>query len=175
MKIERWDTKEIIFELECGTWKDLIESAITAKVSLYKADLMSADLRSANLMSADLRSANLMSADLRYANLMSADLRSANLMSADLRSANLMSANLMSADLRSAVGNLKEVKSIQLDTYLISFEFTDNKLNIGCQTHTFEEWKDFTDEEIEEMDVNALIWWKKWKDFIFQAIELSRD
>jgi len=156
MKIERWDTGEIIFELECSSWSDLVRGAIKAKVSLYRANLSSADLSSTDLRYADLRYADLSSADLRYA---------------DLRYADLRYADLSSADLRYAVGNMVEVKSIQIDTYLISFD--SKKLNIGCESYTFEEWKNFTDEKISKMDSEALVWWQKWKDFIFKAIELS--
>ena len=66
---------------------------------------------------------------------------------------------------------MREWKSMQLDTYMIVF----NKriMAIGCQQHTIDEWKQFTDEKIAEMDKKSLEWWNKWKDFIFKAIELS--
>ena len=51
---------------------------------------------------------------------------------------------------------------------------TDNHIKIGCQQHLIAEWHAFSDNEIAEMDSNALVWWKKWKGFIFQAIELSK-
>ena len=44
---------------------------------------------------------------------------------------------------------------------------------MGCQQHTIDEWKKFTDEKISEMDKKSLEWWNKWKHFIFKAIELS--
>ena len=65
---------------------------------------------------------------------------------------------------------MKEWHSLQLDTYMVGFN--KHILAIGCQQHAIEKWKDFTDEEIQKMDVGALVWWKKWKDFIFKAIEL---
>ncbi len=60
---------------------------------------------------------------------------------------------------------------MQLDTYAIGFNKT--MLTIGCQQHSIEDWSNFTDNEISNLDTDALVWWKKWKDFIFKAIELS--
>ena len=60
---------------------------------------------------------------------------------------------------------------MQIDTYKIGF--TKDTLQIGCERHTIEEWQKFDDDKISKMDTNALKWWNKWKDFIFQAIELS--
>lgn len=54
----------------------------------------------------------------------------------------------------------------------------DDYLQIGCQRFTIEEWKAFTDEEIEELSSYGLDFWNKHKDFIFNFIEqlkLSKD
>ena len=60
---------------------------------------------------------------------------------------------------------------MQLDTYMIVFN--KKTLCIGCQQHDIKQWEMFSDEVIGEMDSGALTWWKKWKVFIFKAIELS--
>ncbi len=117
------------------------------------------DLRYANLRYANLSNANLSSADLRYANLSNANLSNANLSSADLRYA-----NLRYADLRYCIGNNREVKSLQIGTYLISY--TNDIINIGCQSHTLKDWEEFTDSKISEMDSDALEWWKLNRDII---------
>jgi hypothetical protein len=89
---------EVIFALEgAKTVFELVAAALSAKKSLYGADL-----RGANLRAADLGSANLRGADLRSANLGGAGLGRANLREADLRAADLYSADLGSADLRAA-------------------------------------------------------------------------
>jgi len=95
------------------------------------------------------------------ANLRGANLRDANLRDADLRGANLLGAN----------GNLKEMKSIFLDRWPVTY--TTDRIQIGCQNNSIEEWRGFDDEKIADMDEDALKWWHKWKDFIFQAIEMS--
>ena len=100
-----------------------------------------------------------------------ANLRGANLSGANLRDANLRDANLRDANLRDANGNRKELRTMQIETYSISF--TKDILQIGCKRFLIEEWKNFNDETISNMDSNALTFWNKWKQFIFTAIELS--
>lgn len=90
---------------------------------------------------------------------------------ANLSDTDLSDADLSDADLIGAVGNKKELRTMQIETYSISF--TKDVLQIGCKRFLIEDWKIFNDEEINNMDNQALSFWNKWKDFIFQAIELS--
>ena len=108
---------------------------------------------------------------LEDANLIDVNLEGANLEGANLEGANLRGANLIGANLRGANGNLKELKTMQIETYSISF--TKDILQIGCKRFSHTEWKNFSNDEIEKMDSQALSFWNKWKDFIFKAIELS--
>ena len=124
-----------------------------------KLDLSDANLSDANLRGANLNYANLIYANLSYADLSDADLRGANLIGANLRGANLIGANLSYC-----IGNNVEIKSLQIGTYLISYY--KNILNIGCQSHTIEQWEAFTDEAINSMDYGALEWWKLNKDIV---------
>ena len=136
-----------------------------------RADLSYADLRSANLSSANLSSANLSYASLRSADLRSANLRSANLSYADLRSANLSYANLITARANCAVGNMVEIKTLLLETWPITY--TSEYLHIGCERHQINDWWEFDDTRIKEMDSMALEFWRKWKEYIRKTIELS--
>ena len=120
----------------------------------------------ANLRGANLRGANLCGANLCDANLRGASLRGADLCDADLRDANLCGANLCGLN-----GNLRHVKSLQIEKYYITY--TSKVIQIGCQRHTIEEWKSFDDEKIRHMDSGALDWWSKWKPIIMQIIELA--
>ena len=100
------------------------------------------------------------------ANLSNAGLRGANLSSADLRYA-----DLSGADLRWCIGNMREIKSAQFDTYDVTW--TKDALAIGCQQHPIKEWWQFDDTTITNMDRDALLWWKKWKLVLQQIIEMS--
>jgi len=181
-------TREVIFSHESENNTINLTDASTVKsginisgANLRYANISGADLRGANisgadLRGADLRGANISGANLRCTNISGADLSGANISGANLRGANingadLRGADISGADLRGATGNQKEIKTINTTKYTIVF--SDEKLAIGCQQHSIEEWKEFTDDEISEMDNGALEWWNRWSAFIFTAIELS--
>jgi uncharacterized protein YjbI with pentapeptide repeats len=141
------------------------------RANLRRANLRRANLRGANLRGADLNCADLSDADLSDADLSDADLSCANLRGANLRGADLSHANLRDANLRNCIGNMEQIKSLQCDTWLISY--TSTHLNIGCQTHTIEDWFDFSNDEISSMDNEALVWWKVWKPILKNIIDVS--
>ena len=47
--------------------------------------------------------------------------------------------------------------------------FMSNIIKIGCEQHSPEEWKNFSDEEISDMDEGALEWWNRWKKFVLNT------
>jgi len=167
-------------EAENNSIKLTIEMAIKSKADLIGADLSGANLSGAdlsganlsraNLSWADLSGANLSEASLRGASLRGANLSGADLYGADLYGANLSEANLSGANLSGAIGNMSIIFSMQIETYPITF--TSEILQIGCKRFTHKEWQEFDDETIQKMDSQALSFWKKWKDFIFMAIDL---
>lgn len=111
-------------------------------------------------------------ANLWGAYLRGADLRGADLRDASLRDANLWGADLGGADLRGAHGINDWVKCLQVDQYPITY--TDTVLQIGCERHLISKWAEFDDKRILEMDGKAALkFWRKYKDWIFQTIELS--
>lgn len=105
---------------------------------------------------ADLRSANLSYANLSYA---------------DLRSANLRSADLSYADLWGTTGNMKEVKSLQIDTWPVAY--TAEVMQIGCQRHSIDLWRKSDPHWIADMDSKASEWWAKFGPTILSLIEVS--
>ena len=149
--------------------------------NLYRADLSVANLGGANLGGADLSGANLSVANLGGANLGGADLSGANLSVANLYRADLGGANLGGADLSvadlgganlgGANGVNDWIKCIQIDQYPITY--TSDVMQIGCERHQINEWREFDDARILKMDGKAALrFWRKYKDWIFQTIEL---
>jgi hypothetical protein len=131
-----------------------VKWAIKNRVDLSCTDLQYADLRRAGLQYADLRSAALNHADLRYASLRYADLRYATLSDANLHDTNLRHADLSHTDMR------------VLQTGGWTCYIQGKHIRIGCQYHSVEAWEKFTDDEISEMELDALAWWKAWKPII---------
>ena len=63
------------------------------------------------------------------------------------------------------------VNSVGLGGWRITYNH--QMMSIGFACYRLDEWKNFTDDEISAMDKDALAWWKKWKEPLFNIIELS--
>ena len=105
------------------------------------------------------------------ASLSGASLLGANLSGVDLSRTNLSGANLSGVDLSRANGINDFIKCIQIETYPITY--TDEVMQIGCERHKIADWRDFDSRRIADMDgKSALNFWAKYKDWIFQTIDL---
>ena len=101
-----------------------------------------------------------------------ADLDGADLRCADLRCADLRDADLGGANLNGTCGLNGWIKNIQIEDWPISY--TSEVMQIGCQRHTFDAWRNFSDAEIRAMDGRrALNFWHKWREVIFRIIEMA--
>ena len=93
-----------------------------------------------------------------------------SLSNSDLSNSNLSNSDLRGSNLSNIIGNGKEVKSLQIGIYLVSYH--KDILNIGCQSHTLDKWIAFTDEEIDAMDKGtSLDWWKLNKDILVTLVK----
>jgi hypothetical protein len=145
-------------------WLDGDPSGVRA--NLRGANLQGANLRDANLRDANLQVGNLQGADMRGANLRDANLQVGNLQGADMRGA-----NLRGADLQFAVGNMREIKSMQIDTWAVTY--TSDMLQIGCQRHSIELWRKSDPRWIAAMDTKASEWWDKFGPIVLGLIDAS--
>ena len=154
-----------------------LQGADLQGANLRGADLRDANLQYANLQGADLRGANLQGADLQGADLQGADLwdanlQGANLRGADLRGADLWDANLQGADLQGA--NLRGAKHAPLvitSLYWPVHISGTGMMRIGCQEHSIERWKGFSDELISHMAGDALEFWNQHKAMLLNICD----
>jgi len=148
-----------------------LSGANLSGVNLSRVNLSRADLFGANLSGANLSGANLSGVNLSGVNLSGANLSGANLFGANLSGANLSGANLSGVNLFGVNCANDFIKLIQIETYPITY--TDEVLQIGCERHKISEWREFDNRRIADMDgKSALKFWAKYKDWIFQTIEL---
>jgi Pentapeptide repeats (8 copies) len=149
-----------------------LRAATLSGANLSGADLRDADLSVANLSGANLRDADLRAATLKGANLSGANLRAATLKGANLSGANLSGANLRDADLRAAdltfikAGNNIDILTLQLPPYQVVVDRINKIMAIGCKQYEVAEWEDFDDYVIHQMDHEALIFWKQWRETV---------
>jgi len=125
-----------------------------------------------NLQYADLQGANLQGANLQGANLRGANLRGANLQYANLRGANLQGANLQCAKDNFETFNKTPIIIQNLMYWCM---ITENTIKLGCQRHTYQQWQNFTDTEIEGMDGRrALEFWKTHKTLLLELAKIHK-
>jgi len=94
--------------------------------------------------------------DLRGVDLRGADLRGANFRGVDLRGVNLRGTNLRGVDLQGA----KNIMQINGDIpYVVTL--TKKYVLVGCEHHTWQEWKEFKEDELAEMNGLAVEWHPK--------------
>jgi len=129
---------KVLFSLECKLLKVCVEASVRNKTDLTGADLRGADLTGAYLRDADLRGADLRDADLRGAYLRGADGEKIKI-------------------------NLIPLQILGLLWDILIF---DAHIKIGCEFHSIKEWSEFNDTQINEMDSNALKFWKTNKEFL---------
>lgn len=87
----------------------------------------------------------------------------------DLSGANLRGADLSEADLRGA--DLRGADMIIITWHPWNVYITTEHIIIGCQSHSLESWKNFSDEEISGMHRNASEFWKLNKELIIGLCE----
>ena len=89
------------------------------------------------------------------ANLRGADLYGANLRGADLDGANLDGANL----------DGEKIKKSPLSVVGLRYWclISDGFMRLGCKRFSHDEWANFSDDEISDMDTGALEFWKQLK------------
>ena len=96
----------------------------------------------------------------------------ADLSGADLSGADLRGAYLRDADLNGVCGLNDWIKNIQIEAWPISY--TSEIMQIGCQRHPLDAWRNFSDAEIRAMDGRkALTFWHKWRETICKIIEMA--
>ena len=124
----------------------------------------------------DLSGLDLSGVYFKNANLTSANLTSADLIRANLTDANLTRANLTSANLRYNLNNDSALlgTTIRGFYYPLFFHPKSDLISIGCKTYTIAEWLGFNDEQISNMDRNALSFLKENKEKVKALFEIFK-
>ena len=143
---------------------DLNEANLSA-IDLSKCDLSGSCLIKSDLSGSDLCDSNLSNTDLRGCNLQGSRLNGCNLNGSDLRRSNLWGTNLTGSGL------------IVFEAGAWAAYVQADFIRIGCQYHSVEQWRNFTDDEINEMSVNpsALTYWERYKAIILSMVELLQQ
>jgi len=136
-----------------------------------RIEAIGANLQGADFLCSDLQGADFRGSDLGDANLWGCNLRGANLQGANFWGANLWDANLRGANLRAAIGNMREIRSAQFDTWAVTW--SADVLAIGCQQHAIGKWRTADPRWIAAMDSQASDWWARYGALALQLIDAS--
>jgi len=165
-------TTAVICSVVADTLKEAVVKSVASGADLYGADLSGADLSRADLSRADLSGADLSGADLSRADLSGADLSGANLYGANLYGANLSRADLSGANL---YGEILAISPLFITGPHWRVTVTESFLRIGCQHHSHEAWKAFTDTEIQCMASGTSKFWKVNKVWLLEACKAHKE
>jgi uncharacterized protein YjbI with pentapeptide repeats len=110
--------------------------------------------------------------EAKKTNLRDANLSGANLSGAHLRDANLYGAHLRDANLYGEILSKSPVILTGLRWYII---ITEGFMVIGCERHTHADWGSFDDEVIDDMDDDALAFWRVHKDALLAMCKAHRE
>ena len=92
---------------------------------------------------------------------------------ANLSDANLTDANLKGANLRNALGNSKEIKTLQTEFYTVVY--TSTQMAIGCEQHAITDWFKFDDKRIKAMDKRATNFWTIYKPILITLTNINKS
>lgn len=125
---------------------------------LLRSDFSNSCLFASSFVSTCLSHSNLRGADLSHSNFTDASLKGAD---------------LTGAKLNNAIGNGKEIKSLQIDLYKIVYTY--DSLCIGCHMYPIQQWWDFTDDKIYYLyPVSSTVKkWKKYKKLLQGILDIS--
>ena len=150
-----------------------LSGAYLSNADLRRSILGGTNLMGATLNGADLSGAYMSGANLRYSTLSGANLSGANLVGATLTGADLSGADLSKADLCGVAGNMREVRSAQLDMWPLTWTRSpdgETTLQIGCCRHPLGMWIKSDPRWIDTLDLAATDWWRANRDMVLRLV-----
>ncbi len=121
----------------------------------------------------DCSNQSLVDYDFSYSNLKNTNFKNSNLNRSIFRGAELTNSNFDGAGLCNVIGNGKEINNIIVGGFYVVF--TDQVMAINEEKYPIKSWMDFNGQEIRDMGEDLFEFWVKYKEIIFQIIELSKQ
>lgn len=136
---------------------------------------MQSNLNKCNMEGCNLSYTNLSYANLSYANMTEAKLTKTLLVSTRMDGLKLDSTDLNTIAFSGSDGNLKEIKSIRVSTFKVSY--THDRMTIAGVTLPIKEWKQMDYNKIEKMkkmgkvEADFALFWSKTQDYILSSVK----
>jgi hypothetical protein len=133
--------------------------------TLTRTDLSWSKFNGSFIGCVDFAGAKLYGSDFMNCTIYHTDFIGADLRYSDFTDSDITWSDFTGAKLNNCKGDGKIIRNFDNS---LRYRITNYKdiMAIGCQQHTIEQWFNFTDNQIEKMDKNALEWWNTHKDKI---------
>ncbi|EAL7494771.1 pentapeptide repeat-containing protein [Campylobacter coli] len=151
----------IIIEDDRQSEKELVEYCILEGISLNDANL-----ENLNLSGLDFDNVFINGASFKNANLNDISSKNTSFIDCDFSGASFNFCNFLrtefencifeNVDLRDCIGDMKNIFSVVVDTYVMTF--TKTMMNLGCDTKTIKEWRNLSvdDNHAKELTIEII-------------------
>lgn len=161
----------IIIENDRKSEKELVEYCILEGVSLNDAkeniNLSGLDFDNVFINSTSFKNANLNDISSKNASFIDCDFSGASFNFCNFLRTEFENCIFENVDLRDCIGDMKNIFSVVLDTYVMTF--TKTMMNLGCDTKTIKEWRNLSVDDLEDGEQKWL--WSYYKYTIFEIID----
>ena len=131
--------------------------------NFWGGDFRGGDFCDGNFLGGDFRGGNFCGGDFYGGDFCGGNFRSGNFRSGNFRGGNFLSGNFLGTKI-----SRKPITIYGLPWVVI---IAQNKMAIGCQAHSLDTWKKFSDIDISKMSSDALEFWKINKTFLISVCE----
>lgn len=162
----------IIIEDDNKSERELVKYCLENAISLNEANLDGLDLNHLNFDNVFINGASFKNTILSNISSKNASFIECDFTKSDFSFCNLLNTEfeecvLKEIILRDTVGDMKNIFSVVLDTYVMTF--TKEIMNLGCDSKSIEDWRKTTTDDIEDDEQKWL--WDYYKELIFEIID----
>ncbi|MFX3627590.1 pentapeptide repeat-containing protein [Campylobacter sp. LH-2024] len=162
----------IIIEDDNKSERELVKYCLENAISLNEANLDGLDLNHLNFDNVFINGASFKNTILSNISSKNASFVECDFTKSDFSFCNLLNTEfeecvLKELILRDTIGDMKNIFSVVLDTYVMTF--TNEFMNLGCDSKSIEDWRKTTTDDIEDDEQKWL--WDYYKELIFEIID----
>ncbi|HDZ5093983.1 TPA: pentapeptide repeat-containing protein [Campylobacter jejuni] len=164
--------KTIIIEDDRKSEKELVEHCILEGISLNNANLENLDLSGLNFDNVFINGTSFKNANLNDISSKNASFIDCNFSGVSFHFCNFLRTEFENCifdnvSLRDCIGDMKNIFSVVIDTYVMTF--TKTIMNLGCNSKSIDDWRKTNPDNIDDEEQKWL--WSYYKDTIFEIID----
>ncbi len=167
-KIKHRFTRKILFQKECESFKECVEAACVCNLDFSFSDLSCCALYYSNLIVTNFTGCDFRCSDFKYVNFTGCNFTDCNLIGCDFSWCNF-NHSIFKNTIITEEGDVINEIPIQITGLKWTVTIFDQHMKIGCELHKFSDWESFSDERINDINLSALTFWKKNKQFLLSA------